>query len=285
MESPAARQRPFAGASRRVAPVTSPPSPLSPALQGLLEAAAITLGLGDDAQVAFETLYGEGHALSLDDRFAMEAHVLGVAPEALPSDARKRAMEGYYGLRWEGFTLIGETRNDPIEVVPHDPVWRARFEVWRAKLADALGEAAVRIEHVGSTSVPGLAAKPIVDIQVSMRDLEDEASYVPAIEGLGVGLRSRDKEHRYFRPVAPRPRHVQIHVCQTGSRWEFDHLLFRDFLRAHDHERDVYAVVKMQAARTFRDNRVAYTEGKSPFIKSALARARTWHAEQGGTGA
>jgi GrpB-like predicted nucleotidyltransferase (UPF0157 family) len=77
---------------------------------------------------------------------------------------------------------------------------------------------ALRIDHVGSTSVPGLAAKPIVDIQISVPDISNEEGYVAELERLGVQLRSRDDLHRYFRPFADRPREVHVHVCPAGSR-------------------------------------------------------------------
>ncbi len=78
----------------------------------------------------------------------------------------------------------------------------------------------MRIEHVGSTSVPGPAAKPIVDVQVSAADLDDEAAYVPPIEAVGLQLRSRDELHRYFRPFRGAPRDIHVHVCHVGSALE-----------------------------------------------------------------
>ena len=78
----------------------------------------------------------------------------------------------------------------------------------------------MRIEHVGSTSVPGLAAKPIVDVQVSVADLDDEAASVPPIEEVGLQLRSRDELHRCFRPFRAAPRDIHVHVCHVGSALE-----------------------------------------------------------------
>ena len=75
----------------------------------------------------------------------------------------------------------------------------------------------MRIEHVGSTSVPGLPAKPIVDVQISVDDEDDESRYVPQLEEAGIQLRSRDSLHRYFRPFPDRPRDVHVHVCAAGS--------------------------------------------------------------------
>lgn len=175
-----------------------------------------------------------------------------------------------------GIELIGESSDTPIDVVPYDPTWPRRFEEWRTRLAAALGPAAVTIDHVGSTSVPGLAAKPIVDIQVGVSDLEDETAYVPAVERTGVPLRSRDSRHRYFRPPRGAPRVVQIHVCRAYGRWAEDHLLFRDYLRYSTATRDQYARLKAVLAEKYRDDRLAYTDAKTAFILDALAEARGW---------
>ena len=170
---------------------------------------------------------------------------------------------------------------DPIEVVPYDPTWPAAFASWRTALHRALGATALRIEHVGSTAVPGLAAKPVIDVQISVRDLADETRYVPAIEALGVALRSRDATHRYFRPAGSIPRTVQIHVYQSGSAEEREHLLFRDFLRDDADTRAAYAALKRDVAHRYRDDRIAYNEAKSAFILDALERARAWARRTG----
>jgi GrpB-like predicted nucleotidyltransferase (UPF0157 family) len=92
-----------------------------------------------------------------------------------------------------------------------------RYQEWRDRLAGQLSGTALRIEHVGSTAVPGLPAKPTVDIQVSVADLDDESRYVPQIEQAGVQLRSRDALHRFLRPFTGQPRkvHVHVHVCRS----------------------------------------------------------------------
>ena len=101
--------------------------------------------------------------------------------------------------------------------------------------ASALGTARVpgrsrtgqRVEHVGSTSVPGLAAKPVIDIQVSTADVAAEDLYSAPLERAGVQLRYRDNQHRFFRPFPGRSWDVHVHVCAAGSRWERRHLLVR----------------------------------------------------------
>jgi GrpB-like predicted nucleotidyltransferase (UPF0157 family) len=170
---------------------------------------------------------------------------------------------------------------DPVDVVPYSPEWPDAFEAWRRRLSEALGEAAARIEHVGSTAAAGLDAKPIIDIQVSVVDAEDEGAYVSAIEALGVSLRFREPGHRYFRPAGDRPRTVQIHVCNAGGEWEREHLLFRDYLRADQEARDAYARLKQDLADRYRDDRLAYNEGKTGFILDMLSDAEAWAKETG----
>lgn len=162
-----------------------------------------------------------------------------------------------------------------------DPDWSATYESWRSRLARALASAAVRIEHVGSTAVPGLPAKPVIDVQVSVADVADEPAYLPALESLGLQLRAREDGHRYLRPLPHRPREVHVHVCAAGSDWEREHLLFRDYLRGHEAARTAYAAVKAEAVVTWADDRLAYTDAKGAVIRDLLRDAEEW---AGGTG-
>ena len=207
--------------------------------------------------------------VGLSELYAVFAAESGRRPEELTAGERQRLAELALPVAFPSFEVVPESGRtlEPIELVGYDPAWPTVFAEWRDRLAGALGPAAVRIEHVGSTSVPGLAAKPVIDIQVSIADLEDEASYVPQIEALGVQLRSRDRWHRYFRPFPGRPRDVQIHVCAVGSGWERDHLLFRDYLRAHPDARAAYAAAKRRAAEDWHDDRLAYTDAKTAIIR------------------
>jgi GrpB-like predicted nucleotidyltransferase (UPF0157 family) len=163
-----------------------------------------------------------------------------------------------------------------LEVVPYDLSWPGRYERWRDRLDEQLGATAPRIEHVGSTAVPGLLAKPVIDIQISVPDLNDESRYVTQVEQAGVQLRSRDALHRFFRPFAGQPRDVHVHVCQAGSDWEREHILFRDYLRSHVDARDAYAKVKQEAAQVWSDDRIAYTEAKTGVVLDQLDAAEIW---------
>ena len=180
-----------------------------------------------------------------------------------------------------GRIVPGNERADPIEIVAYDHSWPGRFEMMRARLAAALGPTARRIDHVGSTAVTGLAAKPIIDVQVSVPDVEDEGAFRAPIEALGFVLRFVEPGHRYFRPPPGLPRLWQVHVCSLGSRWERDHLLFRDYLRAHPRRAADYAALKRRLVGEFRHQRIAYTDAKAPFIEETLALAEAWAAEVG----
>jgi GrpB-like predicted nucleotidyltransferase (UPF0157 family) len=182
-----------------------------------------------------------------------------------------------------GGRQVGQSRDEPIEIVTYDLDWPDRFEEIRARLAAALVPTALRIDHVGSTAVPGLAAKPIIDVQVSVPDVEDEAAYKDAIEGLGFELRWMEPGHRYFRPPPELPRLTQIHVCTFGSQWERVHLLFRDYLRTHAETRWAYKQLKWQLATQYRDDRIAYTDAKGPFVEQTLAAAEEWAKQMGWT--
>jgi GrpB-like predicted nucleotidyltransferase (UPF0157 family) len=131
---------------------------------------------------------------------------------------------------------------------------------------------------MGSTAVVGLASKPIIDIVVGVRDVEDEASYVGAIESSGVVLRSRDEGHRYFRPAAGQPRVVQIHVSEAGGAWRREHLLFRDYLSAHPASAAEYGTLKQGLATEFAHDRLAYTDMKGVFVRSTMRSAAAWAA-------
>jgi GrpB-like predicted nucleotidyltransferase (UPF0157 family) len=183
-----------------------------------------------------------------------------------------------------GGRQVGHDRpDDPIEITTYDLDWPDRFEEIRARLAAALGPIALRIDHVGSTAVPGLAAKPVIDVQVSVPDVEDQAAYKDAIENLGFELRWVSTGHRYFRPPPELPRLTQIHVCTTGSQWERVHLLFRDYLRTHPETRRAYKELKWQLATEYRYDRIAYTDAKGPFIEQTLTAAEEWAKQSGWT--
>lgn len=167
---------------------------------------------------------------------------------------------------------------DFIEVVPYDPGWPPAFEEAAAKLSSALQPWIVEIEHIGSTAVPGLAAKPVIDILVGVRSLDQSAEIVAAAEGLGyeyvpefeVELPFR----RYFRRWAAGRRTHQVHLVERSNvEWWDRHVAFRDWLRGHPEDLDAYANLKKRLAEHHPQDRIAYTDGKTDFIRSIEQRA------------
>lgn len=172
--------------------------------------------------------------------------------------------------------------HQPIEVAAYDPAWPVRFAELGRELRAGLGEIALRIDHIGSTSVPGLAAKPIVDIQVSVADFEPLAAYRLPLEQLGLVYRAGNPERtkRYFRESPGRPR-THVHVRRAGSFSEQWALLFRDYLRAHPEVAAEYEAVKRRLAVHYRDDRRGYAAAKEPFSWAVIRRADGWAQAQG----
>jgi len=236
------------------------------------------VSLGGDPVITWKRLHAvEGRRATVIDLYRLVSEPRGLEPHQLPLQERRRLSAAIAAVFWPGFEVTaGSERTDPIRVVPYDEQWPSRFASWRGLIANSLQKVASRIDHVGSTAVPGLAAKPIIDIQVSVEDIADEESYVPQLEGLGIQLRSRDNSHRYFRPFADRPRDVHVHVCPGGSTWERVHILFRDYLRANPAARNVYADTKREESRIWMDDGWAYTDAKSDVILDILEEAELW---------
>lgn len=174
--------------------------------------------------------------------------------------------------------LIGGPERRVIGLVAHDPAWTRRFQAERDRIERALGRAARRIDHIGSTAVAGLVAKPIVDIVVGVDDPDDEPAYRPALERAGYRLRVREPGHRMLRTA---DLGVHVHVCAAGGPWERRHLLFRDRLRADAADRARYAAVKRALAQREWTDMNAYAEAKSDVIAQITARAEAWARSSG----
>ena len=174
-----------------------------------------------------------------------------------------------------------DERWDPaIRIVDHDPAWAGRAREELRRIGDALGPAAVRLEHVGSTAVPGLAAKPILDLQVSVADVADRDVYVPVLERLGYLFAPAPESpdlHFFGRP-RERPRTHHVHVCQAAGAQEHRHLAVRDFLRAHPDEAAAYEAVKRAVAARGPEDRLAYIAGKHDHVVALERRALAWAA-------
>lgn len=176
--------------------------------------------------------------------------------------------------------IIGEIESPPIVVDDYDPAWPERFRREAAKIRAALGEVARAVEHIGSTSMPGLAAKPIIDILLVVEDSSDELSYVPALEEAGYTLRVRERdfhEHRMLRTAA---KDVHVHVYSPDSPEIERYLLLRDRLRNYDEERELYDRTKRELANESWPTMQHYSEAKTEVVEGIIARAAAARALQ-----
>ena len=165
-----------------------------------------------------------------------------------------------------------------VRLEPHHAAWAERYQEERARLAAALGPRVLDIQHVGSTAIPGLLAKPILDLAIAVTSFEAAAACIAPLEALGYLYRGENgiPRRHYFVLRAPdgETTLVHVHMLEIGSaEWE-KHLLFRDYLRAHPEDARAYTALKQGLVEQFRDDRLAYTEGKAAFIARILALAR-----------
>jgi GrpB-like predicted nucleotidyltransferase (UPF0157 family) len=172
-----------------------------------------------------------------------------------------------------------DDRFDPaVRIVDFDPGWPGIAAAEMSRIGAAMGEVAVRIDHVGSTAVPGLAAKPIVDLQLSVADVDARSLYVEPLEGLGY-LFAPDPaspDFHFFGLPAARPRTHHLHVCAAGSEDERRHLVMRDYLHAHPDEVSAYAELKRGLVARAPGDRLAYIEGKEEYVAALELRALAW---------
>jgi GrpB-like predicted nucleotidyltransferase (UPF0157 family) len=163
--------------------------------------------------------------------------------------------------------------NSPITIVDYDPIWPDLFQREADRVRAALGERALQIEHVGSTSVPGLAAKPIIDILLVVADTSTEVAYVPALENAGYVLRIREPNFHEHRMFKRRDTNLNLHCFSIGCPEVERMLAFRDWLRANDSDRLLYDRTKRElAARTWKYVQ-NYADAKTSVVDEILARA------------
>jgi GrpB-like predicted nucleotidyltransferase (UPF0157 family) len=167
--------------------------------------------------------------------------------------------------------LVGGRERRRIVIVDYDPGWPARFELERDRVRRALGATALRIEHIGSTAVPGLAAKPIVDVLVAVADPDDESVIVPPMEAAGYELRVREPAHRMFRTPE---RDVHVHLWRESDPEVERYLRFRDRLRESAEDRRAYDQLKRALAEREWADMNDYAEAKGELIEALLAGAR-----------
>jgi GrpB-like predicted nucleotidyltransferase (UPF0157 family) len=172
-------------------------------------------------------------------------------------------------------------------LVPHDPIWSQQYKAEAERLLRTLGGWAWEggvvclLEHVGSTSIPGIMAKPCIDIALGTYPFPLEASGIQALEALGyiykgeTGISGR----QYFQRG---PHDVHLHVCEAGGDLFTNYVLFRDYLRVNQRARKSYEGVKLELAQRHVNDRAAYTEGKAPLIQEFLQEAHAWHIRETG---
>jgi GrpB-like predicted nucleotidyltransferase (UPF0157 family) len=172
----------------------------------------------------------------------------------------------------------------PVLIVDYDPRWPILYEGEKDLILGAVGLLVVAIEHIGSTAVPGLGAKPIIDIMVAVRRLADAEQCIGPLEGIGYEYVPEYNdiipERRYFHKGPAEGRTHHLHMVElTSDFWE-RHLLFRDFLRTHPEEAHRYYELKKELAARFRVDREAYTDAKTSFIESVVAKAQAEKAKE-----
>ena len=175
-----------------------------------------------------------------------------------------------------GTTLRKPATANPVVVVEYDWRWPELFESLRTRVTAVLGEMAARVEHVGSTAVPGLAAKPVIDIDVLLRSDEVLFAAIERLARLGYVHRGNlgvPEREAFATPANDPPHH--LYVCPPQSAEFRRHVAFRDYLRLHTKEAKAYAELKIALAGRFREDRVAYNEGKTEFVAGILARVGT----------
>ncbi|HWE35821.1 MAG TPA: GrpB family protein [Isosphaeraceae bacterium] len=164
--------------------------------------------------------------------------------------------------------------SEPITLVDYDPIWPEIFEELRAPLVAAVGDLVVAVEHIGSTAVPGLAAKPIIDLDLVVPSSDDLPVAIARLAALGyahqgdLGVPGREA----FLPPSRGPKH-HLYACPSDSESLRRHIVFRDYLLSHPQAAAGYEAVKKAAALRFREDRVAYVEAKSRIIEEILRKA------------
>jgi GrpB-like predicted nucleotidyltransferase (UPF0157 family) len=180
--------------------------------------------------------------------------------------------------RYLDSVLIGGRERVTLVISDYDSAWPSRFAELDARIRSALRDVALAVEHIGSTSVPGLAAKPIIDVLVVVADVEAEPSYVSALEDAGFVLRVREARHRMFRTP---DRDVHIHIYSSGDQAIRDYLDLRDWLRVDESDQALYAGVKRELAQRPWFDMNDYADAKSGVVHGVLGRARAWRAAAG----
>ncbi len=164
----------------------------------------------------------------------------------------------------------------PVVIVEYDPRWPTGFQAARSAIMKAVGPLLLSIEHVGSTAVPGLAAKPIIDIMPGLRSFDDGHSCVELLEPIGYRYKGDNGiPGRHYFDYSGVDGTQHVHMVVIDSDFWTRQIRFRDYLRAHPDSAREYSTLKYSLAERFRNDRVAYTEAKTEFIEGVLRRTNS----------
>ena len=163
--------------------------------------------------------------------------------------------------------------NSTVYLAPYDPDWTKQFSLHARHIRDALSEGVLLLEHVGSTSVPGLWAKPVIDMVLVVSNSADEQSYVPALEALGFVLRIREPDWFQHRLLKASDIAGNLHVFSIGCEEVNRMLMIRDWLRTHDDDRQLYEETKRKLAAQTWEETQHYADAKSEVVREILGRA------------
>lgn len=165
-----------------------------------------------------------------------------------------------------------------IEVVPHNPSWTHQYALEAALMRAIFGETILAIHHIGSTAIPGIKAKPVIDIMIAVKDIAAVEAYHPAMVAAGYTPRGEAgvPNRRFFRKDTNGLRSHHVHIYPQGDPNLARQLNFRDYLRAHPAEAQTYSQLKEKLAAEFRTDSVRYTEGKTDFVERINRLAADW---------
>lgn len=163
-----------------------------------------------------------------------------------------------------------------VQLRPYDPAWSYLYELERQELMERIGPHALAIEHIGSTAIPGIPSKPILDIAIAVTSFEEADVCVEPLADISYEYKGESgvPKRRFFSKGNPRTHH--LHILEIESAEWANHLLFRDYLRAHPGTASAYALLKLDLAGRFANDREAYTDGKIEFIHGILRLAEVW---------
>lgn len=175
-----------------------------------------------------------------------------------------------------------KTRNRSYEISDHNPAWKEMFDIESRKIKEIFGDVALRVEHIGSTSIPGLSAKPTIDMLVIVENASDVDQFNPQMESLGYKNMGAfiAEETRMFEKEVAGHRLFIIHVFEQRHPHTVDMIAVRDYLIAHPDEMRTYEELKKRLKKQFPDDYISYRQEKNKYMTDLNARALKWHSGQ-----